>query len=535
MRNKKNKDNDPYSLRDIYDEMELDLITSLKRNLAKHTSEEQLQGFSWEMWQKTKLRNLREYRKETTSAIYRFRKRIKETIETVLNKHFSNGERKATIDIPRDGKNTGLIGKMPPKETQFFGTNKKKLDALVKSTTKDFSDVEQAIYRKMDDTYRQTIFKAVYQMASGTVSLSQAIDKATNDFLQQGINCITYKNGRRVNIADYAEMALRTASHRATLLGEGSKRDELGVHLIFVSAHANCCKLCVKWQGQILIDDVFSHPSEEYIAEYKSKYKLLSEAIKDGLLHPNCRHSLATYFEGVTRLPTMQDPRIALINYNNEQKQRALEREIRKRKRIVAGVVSIEDEKEAKANLRIAQKNLRQFLVNHSEFKQDQRKEKIYGKSKQTPMLDAKEKEAVIKYTSPDAYKLNDKLRNGLELSNADKNWISNLDSALDKMPVYQGRVSRSLSFMYKEDVKPFIKTHKVGESIKYNQYLSTTCGEVYNKDAQVQLIIQSKSGKDIRYYNQAEQEVLFKVNTNFIVCDVIYTKTGAVITLEEE
>ena len=54
-----------------------------------------------------------------------------------------------------------------------------------------------------------------------------------------------------MNIADYAEMALRTASHRATLLGEGSKRDKLGVHLVFVSAHANACKLCLPWQGQI--------------------------------------------------------------------------------------------------------------------------------------------------------------------------------------------------------------------------------------------------------------------------------------------
>ncbi|MCR0146487.1 phage minor capsid protein, partial [[Clostridium] innocuum] len=375
---------DPYALRDIFKEMEMELVASLRRNFINHKVEEQAHGFSWEMWQKAKLRNLQEYRKETTSVIYRFKKRISAAIEQVLRNHFSVGERKADIKLPQDGVNTGLPGEEPPQESQFFGTNRKKLDALIKSTKNDFEDVQQAVYRKMDDVYRQTIFKTEFQLSSGAISLGKAIDKATEDFLAKGVNCIAYKdkNGeiiRYVNIADYAEMALRTASHRATLLGEGSKRDKLGVHLVFVSAHANACKLCLPWQGQILIDDVFSHPSKEYIARYKDKYKLLSDAIKAGLLHPNCRHTLATYFEGVTRLPKPQDPEKALGNYNIEQKQRKLEREIRKRKRILAGTVEDEDQKEARANLRQAQKNLRDFLEAHSEFKRNQRKEKVHG------------------------------------------------------------------------------------------------------------------------------------------------------------
>lgn len=375
---------DPYALRDIFKEMEMELVASLRRNFINHKVEEQAHGFSWEMWQKAKLRNLQEYRKETTSVIYRFKKRISAAIEQVLRNHFSVGERKADIKLPQDGVSTALPGEEPPQEKQFFSMNKKKLDALIKSTKNDFEDVQQAVYRKMDDVYRQTIFKTEFQLSSGAISLGKAIDKATEDFLAKGVNCIAYKdkNGeiiRYVNIADYAEMALRTASHRATLLGEGSKRDELGVHLVFVSAHANACKLCLPWQGQILIDDVFSHPNDEYIAKYKEKYKLLSDAIKAGLLHPNCRHTLATYFEGVTRLPKPQDQKIALENYNNEQHQRKLEREIRTRKRILAGTVEDEDQKEAKANLRQAQKNLRDFLEAHPEFKRSHRREKVHG------------------------------------------------------------------------------------------------------------------------------------------------------------
>ena len=33
---------------------------------------------------------------------------------------------------------------------------------------------------------------------------------ATEEFLRKGIDCIEYKDGKRVNIASYVQMALRT-------------------------------------------------------------------------------------------------------------------------------------------------------------------------------------------------------------------------------------------------------------------------------------------------------------------------------------
>ena len=108
------KEKDPYALRDIFKEMEMELVASLRRNFINHKVEEQAHGFSWEMWQKAKLRNLQEYRKETTSVIYRFKKRISAAIEQVLRNHFSVGERKADIKLPQDGVSTALPGEEPP-------------------------------------------------------------------------------------------------------------------------------------------------------------------------------------------------------------------------------------------------------------------------------------------------------------------------------------------------------------------------------------------------------------------------------------
>lgn len=373
------KEKDEYSLKEIYEQMELELIASFYRNLVKHQQEQIELGFSWEMWQSAMLRNLETYRKETLKITQSYSKEIEQSIKEVLNKSYSQGEQHTedNIEITQDKLNTGPVGKRPPAENKFFGMNKKKLNALVESTNNDFKDVNKAIYRKVNDVYRQTIYKTEYQMSGGAISLGKAIDLATNDFLNKGIDCIVYKNGRHVNVATYAEMALRTASQRATFLGEGSKRDEYGVYTIMVSVHANACEMCLPWQGEILIDDVFSHPSKEYI-ENNKQYKLLSKAIKNGLLHPNCRHTLINYIEGVTRKISKLPDEKVLENYYLEQKQRKLENKIRILKRLVKGTVDKDDKKMYSMRLNKASKEMKHFLETNKQFKRNSRREKIY-------------------------------------------------------------------------------------------------------------------------------------------------------------
>lgn len=264
------------------------------------------------------------------------------------------------------------------KEKDLSGTtNDAKLDDMKKSVVRDLKDVQKAIWRRMDDIYRRTIYNAEMHMAAGAKTLDQAIDMATREFLDAGINCIEYSNGRRVNIASYAEMALRTASHRATLLGEGKKRDEWGIHTVVVSAHANTCPLCAPWQGKVLVDDVFcSGTSEE---ADRLGYPLLSTAMKAGLLHPNCRHTISTFFPGVSRLPRVPDSKKAIDTYHAEQKQRELERKIRKWKRRVEGACDPENVNYANKKVGQYQDELRKHLKVHDELRRDYSREKTRG------------------------------------------------------------------------------------------------------------------------------------------------------------
>lgn len=130
---------------------------------------------------------------------------------------------------------------------------------------------------------------------------------------------------------------------------------------------------------------------------------------------------------------------------------------------------------------------------------------------------------AIYDYMGSKSYIINEKLRDGMELSDDDKNFIKELDTALDKMSVYKGNLQRSLYFKTQENVEEFLKSYSPDGIIKYREYLSTTKGESYNPDGQVQIFIQDAlNGKDISVLNPKEQEVVYKRDSCFVVLDIL-------------
>ena len=155
-------------------------------------------------------------------------------------------------------------------------------------------------------------------------------------------------------------------------LADGKRRDETGNHLIVSSIHANCCEHCLRWQGMVLIDDVFSAGKQS-----DGHYWLLSKAIEGGFLHPNCRHNLVTYIPGITRLPkplTVFEERELLKRYKNEQIQRGLERDLRRQKRLVEGL--FEPQKEL-SKLKMIRSALKDHVKRNPELRRDYWRERL--------------------------------------------------------------------------------------------------------------------------------------------------------------
>jgi len=170
-------------------------------------------------------------------------------------------------------------------------------------------------------------------VTNGVYTEKQAYDAAVKDFLSRGINCIEYKDGRRVNIADYTSMAIRTVNQRAYMAGEGEFRKYLGETLVIISHHATSCKLCKPFENKVLIDDVYSGGTPD-----DGDYMLLSQAMAEGLFHPRCRHGLGTYYPELEDIVHYETEDNRLNEYGTEELNRAhIENMIQKYKRLTIG------------------------------------------------------------------------------------------------------------------------------------------------------------------------------------------------------
>lgn len=297
-----------YKIKELYEEMELYLIRSMKKNLKRHLNEENEAGFEFSQWQAEKLKELKRYQRENKSIIGGYTKGLNKEVSEYLKSELKQGSINA---IKRHNKALGTNLKASKiMNKSFFKTNDRKVNSLIKVVNNDLNTVNKSALRMVNDQYRQIIHKSAFFVGNGVMTEKQAVDMATKDFLSRGINSIEYKNGRRVNIASYSQMAVRTASLRTQLMGEGDFRKSIGRSLVQVTTHGTACELCVAWQDKVLVDDVFSG------GEPDGEHQLLSEAMAQGFLHPNCRHGLTTYY------PELED------DYDDEFEEDTLQQEI---------------------------------------------------------------------------------------------------------------------------------------------------------------------------------------------------------------
>lgn len=286
----------------IYRDMELYLIESMQRNLARHLAEEADAGLRYPQWQAEKLKELKRYQRENRQIISSRTRGLSDRVSEHMKAELRQGSKH---ELKRYKKALGKGYKSAKAmRKSFFKVNDRKISGMVNALQNDLGAANTAVLRMMNDTYRQTIFRAGMYASNGVMTETQAYDMAVKDFLERGINCIEYRDGRRVNIADYASMAVRTANQRAYMVGEGEFRKSIGETLVIISHHASACKLCRPFERKVLIDDVYSggKPGD-------GDYMLLSEAMKLGLFHPRCRHGLGTYY------PELED----INHYNNEE------------------------------------------------------------------------------------------------------------------------------------------------------------------------------------------------------------------------
>ena len=519
-----------YDLAEAFQRIENELIASMIRNMDRHRAEETAEGYNWSMWQAEQLKALEKYKRKNWKKYQKQFKSINSQIEQLIRQARLKGGVKQELKILqaiRKGWRTHGRNGTPAHDAmtaEFFKLNDRKLDALVEATMHDMEAAETAVLRKANDDYRKAIFNAQVYANTGAGTYEKAVDMATKDMLSRGLNCVMYANGARHTLADYADMAIRTASKRAYLQGEGEKRQEWGIATVIMDKRGNPCPKCLPFVGKVLIDDVWSGGSKDGVdPETGKRYPLMSYAISKGLYHPRCKDSHTTYFPGISTADdtwTKEELENVGLQSQQEVRQQYTKRQEEKYSRLAEYSLD-PDNKQIYGRKASEWRNVR-FKTGGKSGKEYEESQRILANSRIDDKIELSDtdKQALNQYVSFDFYQINAKIREGLQLTERELQMVSNLDVALEKMPRYKGNLSRSLYFGHPDLVKKFLDGIKIDSEISFPEYLSTTCGaELYNPDGEIQIFIQNTTkGHDITSINERELEVLYERQQKFKV-----------------
>lgn len=338
-----------YDFQKAFARIEEELLRSMLRNMENHKAWEEAEGFNWSMWQAEQLKALDRYKqrnqKKFGKTFQRINERIQEVIETARTKGGLDQETEILKALRKGYKAPRTSRRSAKTQAAFFRINDRKMDALIKATLHDVQKAETAILRMANDKYRKVIFDAQVYANSGAGTYEKAVDMAARDMLEAGLNCVEYVNGARHTLSDYADMAIRTASKRAYLTGEGEMRKKWGISTVIVNKRGNPCPKCLPFVGKVFIDDVWSGGRKS-----DGPYPLLSSAVSAGLYHPRCKDSHTTYFPGITETGngfTRQELKLIKGENDKEQKINYAKRQAEKFDRISRYSLDFENKENA--------------------------------------------------------------------------------------------------------------------------------------------------------------------------------------------
>lgn len=276
--------------------------------------------------------------------------------------------------------------------TEFFGVFRA-------AAYYSLEDKPLQIMRKADDIFRQVAVKvgeASFQEGN-IVTRKILSQRLLDEYAKKGLQSVLYKNGRRVSIDSYCEMLGRTLTGRCALQASINRYVERGYSLGIVSAHFRSCDLCAPFEGTILSMD-----------GKDKRYPSIWDAETQGLFHPNCKHDISPFYEelaqmyhevsqGTPSIPNdhpgimgapVHSAEMDLINkygyrdaqiyaYKAQQRQRYIERQIRKWKRYKVTSLNEVSKKRASNKISYWQKEQREHLKANTYLPRKYKREQI--------------------------------------------------------------------------------------------------------------------------------------------------------------
>lgn len=347
--------------------------TALGVVISRHLSGDIDRDIPAPVWAERRLAAVRSLRASASAIIAALQADSSDAIRQAAADAFRTGWRSALDELPsRWFPRSGLSEQAraaAADEVPGFAA----VESLAAAVHADIGQRQRNVLRDVLDVYRSVITAATARIATGTQTRRQAAQSAWQRFIDSGVTGFTDRSGRRWRLSSYVEMATRTVAQRAAVQGQTDRLAAAGVPLVYVSNAVQECALCRPFEGRIL--RTTPGPTGEVQVPHQLTDEPVTVDIVDtlagaqlaGLFHPNCRHSVSAYLPGVTRLP--EQPTADPDGDKARQRQREIERHIRKHKTRALLAVDDASIKAANRKAREWQAVMRDHLAEHPELK----------------------------------------------------------------------------------------------------------------------------------------------------------------------
>lgn len=373
----------------LYQELEQDVIADIARRVKKtgrYTETAELMakslmahGYSPEKIQSEAMKLLRAD-KAYKMAVAENTKSYKEYVASEVARVVTEAKEQGNAIVAEAGSmsfNSDLsLWEQAGKSLSEPGGFKRLVAAMALQTNRELHNLTRSMgfkgagFTAVENAYQHHLDLGLIKLTSGAYSWQQVVNDCVRELAQSGLRTIDYKSGRSMQLDTAIRNCIMTASGQLAGKVTMLNMADSGETLVEVSKHWGARSDGSRghsdhayWQGKVYAIDNGRHTKEARRLGYAIRN--LEDATgypsdPAGLHGYNCRHTMYTYFEGISE-PNKWEPEPLPVTVNGKeytyyqatQKQRQMERGIRATKREIEAQRAINgDTSELQSKLR---------------------------------------------------------------------------------------------------------------------------------------------------------------------------------------
>lgn len=386
-------------------------------NLARHfkyIQEGQKPTGSWD-YQAKKLAEMGQVTRETEQIIINMLGGYDAELQKLLEASIVDGLKGVEKPLRQAAERGLLLGQgfLPPEVAPsqmqafkaYYRQSADKLNlvntVMLDSTRQAYQATVSDIVTRMSAT-QDILNVATGEVVTGVSSMNQAVRHGVMKMVENGITGFIDHGGHRWSPEAYVTMDVRTTMANTARAAVTERMEVYGCDTYQVSHHDGARPLCYPWQGKVISQDDFSRDVEDdegnKVHVYAQSETSYGEAA--GLFGINCGHYKIPFIPGFSRIrPPEQNEEENAKEYEESQKQRALERKVREEKRDLA---VLKAQGASDEEIKAQRDKVRQANANLTEFCDETGRVKRSGRTA-TPNIDASGK-----LSERDSFTIND-------------------------------------------------------------------------------------------------------------------------------